>query len=66
MENSDLYYESPNLSFEFVQRQLKNPPHWSEDVLLAWHDAYPRDCQTFVTKHYWSDEASIKDRKSVV
>lgn len=51
--------ENPNLSFAFVQKQLKNPPHWSEDVLLAWHDAYPRDCHAFVTKHYWSDEASV-------
>lgn len=50
---------NPNLSFKFVQKQLQNPPYWSQEKLLAWDKAYPRDSHNFLKRHYWTAEASV-------
>lgn len=50
---------NPNLSFPFVQKHLKTPPDWSQKPLLAWSDAYPADCRSFLTEHYEAFDASV-------
>lgn len=51
--------KNPNLLFPFVQKQINNPPHWGDERLLSWDDAFPQECQQFVTQHYWTAEASV-------
>jgi len=54
-----------NLNFEFVRRQVANPPAWSADVIRSWADAFPSSHHAFLVAHYWSDSAAVNVHRVV-
>lgn len=54
-----------NLNFEFVRKQVDQPPAWAQDQLLKWDTAYPRDLEAFLSAHYWSESASVNVHRVV-
>ncbi|HHW2833754.1 TPA: hypothetical protein ACUT80_002736 [Pseudomonas aeruginosa] len=48
-----------NLNFDFVRRQVEQPPAWASEVLLSWEEAYPQEKHAFLQSHYWTETGSI-------
>ncbi|WP_447897676.1 hypothetical protein ACFZN0_23575 [Pseudomonas aeruginosa] len=48
-----------NLNFDFVRRQVEQPPAWASEVLLSWEEAYPPEKHAFLQSHYWTETGSI-------
>ncbi|KFB16535.1 hypothetical protein PGPR2_00785 [Pseudomonas aeruginosa PGPR2] len=48
-----------NLNFDFVRRQVEQPPAWASEVLQSWEEAYPQEKHAFLQSHYWTETGSI-------
>lgn len=42
-----------------LERALAHPPHWANDVILAWDEAEFHRLQPFVERSYWTDAGSV-------
>lgn len=56
---------SKNLNFEFVRKQVDQAPAWAQDTLLKWEDAYPREQESFLSAHYWTESGSVNVHRVV-